>query len=59
LDLEIEKKFERGYPDENILFEDSQNAVLIQHSREIGRVSMRDAEELDRLLNIFKYFCRL
>jgi len=53
LDLEIEKKFERGYPDENILFEDSQNAVLIQHSREIGRVSMRDAEELDRLLNIF------
>lgn len=53
LDLEIEKKFEKGYPDENILFEDSQNAVLIQHSREIGRVSMRDAEELDRLLNIF------
>ena len=53
LDLEIEKKFEKGYPDENILFEDSQNAVLIQNSREIGRVSMRDAEELDRLLNIF------
>jgi predicted helicase/very-short-patch-repair endonuclease len=53
LDLEIEKKFEKGYPDENILFEDSQNAVLIQHSREIGRVSMRDADALDRLLNIF------
>ena len=53
LDLEIEKKFEKGYPDENILFEDSQNAVLIQHSREIGRVSMQDAEALDRLLNIF------
>ncbi|MFM7439084.1 MAG: DNA methyltransferase, partial [Snowella sp.] len=53
LDLEIEKKFEKGYPDENILFEDSQNAVLIQHSREIGRVSMRDSEELDRILNIF------
>ena len=53
LDLEIEKKFEKGYPDENILFEDSQNAVLIQHSREIGRVSMQDADALDRLLNIF------
>ena len=53
LDVEIEKKFEKGYPDENILFEDSQNAVLIQHSREIGRVSMQDAEALDRLLNIF------
>jgi len=51
--LEIEKKFEKGYPDENILFEDSQNAVLIQHSREIGRVSMGDADALDRLLNIF------
>ncbi len=53
LDLEIEKKLNSGYPDENILFEDSQNAVLIQNSREIGRVSMGDAEELDRLLNIF------
>ncbi len=53
LDLEIEKKLNSGYPDENILFEDSQNAVLIQNSREIGRVSMGEAEELDRLLNIF------
>ena len=53
LDLEIEKKFEKGYPDENILFEDSQNAVLIQNSREVGRVSMGDADALDRLLNIF------
>ncbi|GAB4380024.1 MAG: hypothetical protein Kow00121_35370 [Elainellaceae cyanobacterium] len=31
LDEEIEKKFEKGYPDENILFEGSQTAVLIQH----------------------------
>jgi predicted helicase len=53
LDVEIEKKFAKGYPDENILFEDSQSAVLIQNSREIGRVSMRDADALDRLLNIF------
>jgi predicted helicase len=53
LDDEIEKKLNKGYPDENILFEDSQNAVLIQHSREIGRVSMGDADALDRLLNIF------
>lgn len=53
LDEEIEKKFEKGYPDENILFEDSQTAVLIQHSQEVARVSMKDAEALDRLLNVF------
>ncbi|PSN12953.1 DNA methyltransferase [filamentous cyanobacterium CCT1] len=53
LDEEIEKKFEKGYPDENILFEDSQTAVLIQHGREQARVSMRDADELDGLIATF------
>jgi hypothetical protein len=32
LDEEIEKKLNKGYPDSNILFEDSQTAVLIQSS---------------------------
>ncbi len=53
LDVEIEKKLEKGYPDENILFEDSQTAVLIQHSREQLRVSMRDAVALDGLISTF------
>ncbi len=53
IDEEIEKKLEKGYPDENILFEDSQTAVLIQHSREQLRVSMRDAEALDGLISTF------
>ena len=53
LDEEIEKKFAKGYPDENILFEDSQTAVLIQHSREQLRVSMQDAAALDELITIF------
>jgi predicted helicase len=53
LDKEIEKKFEKGYPDENILFEDSQTAVLIQHGREQLRVPMTDADKLDGLLNTF------
>ncbi|KKD39832.1 type ISP restriction/modification enzyme [Limnoraphis robusta] len=53
LDEEIEKKLELGYPDENILFEDSQTAVLIQHSREQLRVSMRDSEALDGLISTF------
>ncbi|WP_413160201.1 N-6 DNA methylase [Capilliphycus salinus ALCB114379] len=53
LDEEIEKKLELGYPDENILFEDSQTAILIQHSREQLRVSMGDSEALDGLISTF------
>lgn len=39
LDKEIDKKLEKGYPDSNILFEDSQTAVLIQGRDETMRVS--------------------
>ena len=31
LDKEIDKKFRRGYPQDNIIFEDSRQAVLIQN----------------------------
>ena len=50
---EIEKKFKKGYPDRNILFEDSQTAVLIQEGREVQRVSFKDADKLDSILNAF------
>jgi predicted helicase len=53
LDYEIQNKFARGYPKENILFEDSQTAVLIQNGQEILRTSIEDAEMLDRLLTAF------
>ena len=53
LDLEIEKKLDLGYPDQNILFEDSQTAVLIQHGDETGRIDMRDTSGLDGLINEF------
>ena len=53
LDVEIEKKFAKGYPDQNILFEDSQTAVLIQHGDETGRVEMLDASGLDGLISEF------
>ncbi|VXD19184.1 type ISP restriction/modification enzyme [Planktothrix paucivesiculata] len=58
LDLEIEKKLAKGYPDDNILFEDSQTAVLIQGGGEIRRVSMRDAEALDNAINAFINYLR-
>ncbi|MCA9927259.1 MAG: hypothetical protein KC419_02230, partial [Anaerolineales bacterium] len=41
LDVEIEKKFAKGYPCNNILFEDTQTAVLYQACAEVGRVSFR------------------
>ena len=51
IDEEIEKKFKKGYPDRNILFEDSQTAVLYQEGREVDRVPFKDADKLDRILN--------
>ena len=58
LDDEIKKKFDRGYPKENILFEDSQTAVLIQNGYEVMRVPFKDAEALHRLLTVFICFER-
>src|ERR1700675_4243255 len=37
LDEEIEYKFRRGYPQDNIIFEDSREAVLIQDKRQVMR----------------------
>jgi predicted helicase len=50
---EIKKKFEKGYPSDNILFEDSQTAVLFQHGEEVMRKDMRDEEELHKILTHF------
>jgi predicted helicase len=53
LDEEISKKFAKGYPKENILFEDSQTAVLIQEGEERYRVSMKEPEALHRIITSF------
>lgn len=58
LDREIGKKLEKGYPNDNILFEDSQTAVLIQAGSEVVRISMRDATELDAALQAFTNYLR-
>ncbi|WP_107667130.1 N-6 DNA methylase, partial [Cyanothece sp. BG0011] len=58
LDEEIEKKLSKGYPNDNILFEDSQTAVLIQGGEEKLRVSMQDSEGLDGLINQFINYVR-
>jgi predicted helicase len=58
IDEEIRKKFAKGYPNDNILFEDSNTAVLIQHGVEVMRTSVEDEAQLDKLLNRFVGFER-
>lgn len=58
LDEEIAKKKAKGYPTENIVFEDSQTAVLIQNGVEQSRVSMKDPGALDGLLTAFLNYVR-
>lgn len=53
IDDEIDSKQRKGYPLFNILFEDSQNAVLFQRGVEIMRVSMRDPEQLHKIITAF------
>ena len=53
LDTEIQKKFNRGYPRDNILFEDSRTAVLIQNGSEAMRVDMSRDADLRRLIRVF------
>ncbi|MDO8943409.1 MAG: N-6 DNA methylase, partial [Desulfobacterales bacterium] len=53
LDVEIRKKLGRGYPQDNIIFENSHTAVLIQDRNEVFRCSMTDTDALLKLLNLF------
>ncbi len=53
LDAEIQEKFNKGYPRNNIVFEDSKTAVLVQNSNEAMRVDMTRPEELHRLIKRF------
>ena len=50
LDEEIEKKFRRGYPQDNIIFEDSREAVLIQNKQQVMRCGVEDVAQLKSLL---------
>jgi len=53
LDAEIAKKFKKGYPRDNIIFEDSISAALIQHGAEIFRCKVDDPRQLEKLLKLF------
>ena len=53
LDAEIQRKFDRGYPKDNIVFEDSETAVLVQNGGVALRVDMSRPGELHRLIRRF------
>lgn len=53
LDTEIKKKFLKGYPQDNIIFENSTTAVLVQNRGEVMRCAMADTSALERLLTLF------
>ena len=53
LDSEIQRKFNRGYPTDNIIFEDSREAVLMRQGTVSMRVDMRKPADLHRLLLAF------
>jgi predicted helicase len=54
LDTEIHAKISRGYPTSNIIFEDTQRAVLYQGGkRSDGEIDLRDRRQLTYLLETF------
>lgn len=53
LDAEIALKFKRGYPKDNIIFDDSTQVVLIQNGSEVIRCKVDDTEILQKLLALF------
>lgn len=53
LDKEIRSKLASGYPDDNIIYEDTRTAVLRQDGREVLRADMSDDAELSALLDAF------
>ena len=53
LDAEIANKLRRGYPQDNIIFEDSSKVVLIQNKQEVIRAEVEDVAKLEFLLGLF------
>ena len=53
LDREIRNKLGQGYSGDNILFENSRTAVLVQNDQEVMRTDMADSPALDELIREF------
>ncbi len=53
LRAEIEKKFDAGYPQDNILFQTPERAILYQHGREVLDADITERETLITVLETF------
>jgi predicted helicase len=53
LEDEIRKKFNKGYPKQNILFEDGIQAVLYQDGERVANAIMAEPDDLNNLLQQF------
>ena len=53
---EIDKKIKKGYPLTNLLFEDTNTAVLFQRGERVMSVPVRNADNLDTILRKFFNF---
>ena len=58
LQKEIHSKLQKGYSSENILFENSQTAVLYQESNEVMRINIDDDKALEKVIQKFIDFRR-
>lgn len=56
IETEIDNKIKKGYPTTNILFEDSNIAVLFQHGVEVNRARIDDGDNLHNLITEFVSF---
>jgi predicted helicase len=53
IDKAIATKLKHGYPKDNIIFENSAQAVLIQNREEVMRCDVSDVKPLEKLLKLF------
>ena len=56
LDAEIQRKLRQGYPKDNIIFENSRTAILVQHGTVAMRVEMGIPAQLHRIIQAFLNF---
>lgn len=53
LQKEIKKKFAVGYPNDNIIFQSPEKAILYQNGREVFDADLNDADQLVKVLELF------
>lgn len=53
LKVEIKKKFEKGYPRKNIIFQAPERAILVQNGLQVRDAGLTDPEELVEVLSLF------